>query len=126
MSYDIITLRTALIITLVLVLIGMIVQRIRRRVYEASIPAISHVELLSLEVVYHPSRLHVVVKVPNGQTIRTSLLDERYQESFSWPERQLDKGIHTLERTLPAVDNGTYYLEVSTATQRTVRQFRLQ
>lgn len=120
------TLRTALIITLSLLVVYLIARRIKRNALRSGVPAISHAELLSLEVAYHPSRLHVVLKIPESQSIRTILLDEQHMTRFTWPETRLDKGMHALERTLPPLADGTYYLEVATTTQRTVRQFRLQ
>jgi hypothetical protein len=126
MSYDIVTLRTALIITLSILVVVMIARRVRRRVFEASIPAISHAELLSLDVLYHPSRLQLVLKLPESQLIRTALLDQEHKEFHEWPEGRMEQGVHRFERVLPPLADGQYYLVVATRTQRTVRQFRLQ
>lgn len=125
MSFDIIALRTALIITLSILLVYLLARRLKQRTLRDDLPAIGHAELLSLEVVYHPSRLSLLLELPDGQLIHTTLLDERHQVKFSWPEGRLEKGVHAIERPLPPLANGTYYLEVSTGTQRTVRQFRL-
>jgi hypothetical protein len=44
----------------------------------------------------------------------------------TWDEQHLASGAHTVERWLPVMTDGPYFLEMYTATQRTVRQFRLQ
>jgi hypothetical protein len=126
MNFDPVVLRTALIITLSILVLVMLARRMRRKAMEADLPAVQHAELLALEVEYHPTRLHVVVNLPSGQLLRTALLDQAHQVRHTWPEGRLDKGVHAFERTLPPLDDGVYFLEVSTATQRTVRQFRLQ
>ncbi len=119
-------LRTTLIITLAFLLLVLIVSRVRRRVVSASVPAPMHAELISLEVAYHPSRLHIQVHLPIGQSLRTALLDQHHQVRYSWPEDRLEKGDHAMERALPPLADGIYYLELATPTQRTIRQFRLQ
>ena len=126
MNFDPIMLRTSLIITLSIMLVAIIVKRVKRKVYEASVPAPMHAELVSLEVEYHPSRLHVVISLPRKQLLRTTLLDHQHNVKYAWPEGELDSGMHAFERSLPPLADGVYYLEVSTPTQRTVRQFRLQ
>jgi hypothetical protein len=42
------------------------------------------------------------------------------------PTFHLVAGNHALEQELPELSDGVYYLELTSATQRTVRQFRLQ
>ena len=126
MSFDITALRTALIITLSVLVVYLLARRFKQRVIRKDMPAIAHAELLSLEVIYHPSRLSFILDLPARQKIHTAVLDEKHQIKFTWPEGQFEKGIHALDRPLPLLADGIYYLEVSTSTQRTVRQFRLQ
>ncbi len=125
MDLNVTDLRTALIITLSVFVVYLLARRLKDRVRQNDLPAILHAELISLEVSYHPSRLNFVLELPDRQVIHLSLLDEMHQKKYSWPEGQFEKGVHALERPLPPLVNGIYYLEVSTATQRTVRQFRL-
>jgi hypothetical protein len=126
MNFDPIVLRTSLIITLSILLLAIIAGRLRRRIYVASVPAPLHAKLISLEVAYHPSRLHLVVDLPARQLLRTSLLDQQHNVRYAWPEGQLEKGLHAFDRDLPPLADGIYFLELATPTQRTVRQFRLQ
>ena len=118
--------RTALIITLVILLVYVIFRKVGVRSKTATVPAVLHAELISLEVQYHPTRLSVVVKMPSAQQLRTTLLDQAHRPAHQWEESRMEQGLHTLERSLPPLADGTYYLEIATPTQRTVRQFRLQ
>ncbi len=118
--------RTALIISLVILLLYVIFRKIAKRSKAATVPAVLHAELISLEVQYHPARLNVLVKLPSAQIVRTTLLDQAHRPAHQWEESRMEKGTHAFERPLPALADGVYYLEIATATQRTVRQFRLQ
>jgi hypothetical protein len=126
MPIDTEILRNVLIVTLSFLVLVMYFKRKRRQIMQEDLPAPSHAELISLEVAYHPARLHMVVSLPHGSSIGTALLDEQHQLKYAWPEERFEKGLNALERTLPPVADGIYYVEVSTAAQRTVRQFRLQ
>ncbi|MBL7940619.1 MAG: hypothetical protein JNL43_14755 [Flavobacteriales bacterium] len=123
---DLLTLRTALLITLSILLVVVIWRRFKQRVVANDMPAPMHAELLGLDVAYHPARLLVLLHVPSDQRIGTRVLDRSHVETYSWEMRSLKKGTHTLEQMLPTLPDGTYFLEMTTSTQRTVRQFRLQ
>lgn len=123
---DLLTLRTALLITLSILLVAVLWRRFKRRVVANDMPAPMHAELVGLDVAYHPARLLVVLQVPSDQQIGTSVLDGAHAKTHEWDARPLKKGKHTLEQPLPTLPDGLYFLEMTTATQRTVRQFRLQ
>ena len=123
---DLITLRTALLITLSILLLIVMWQRFRRSVMAKDLPAPQHAELIKLEVAYHPVRLIAEVHLPSPQRITTSLADERHRRIASWAEETLGAGMHRIERSLPELAEGIFYFEVATATQRTLRRFRHQ
>jgi hypothetical protein len=123
---DLITLRTALLITLSILLVLVLVRRFRRKVLLSDVPAPAHAELKALTVAYHPARLEVLLNVPLDQTIGTGILDEAHRPLHSWEGKVLASGVHRLALDLPALTDGSYFLEMTTSTQRTVRQFRLQ
>ncbi len=123
---DLLTLRTALLITLSILLVAVIWRRFKRKVVANDMPAPLHAELLGLDVAYHPARLLVVLQVPSDQQIGTCVLDGSHAKTHEWDARPFKKGTYTLEQPLPTLPDGLYFLEMTTATQRTVRQFRLQ
>ncbi|MBK7296097.1 MAG: hypothetical protein IPI91_05270 [Flavobacteriales bacterium] len=124
MYMDIQNIRTALIVTLSVLLVVVLWRRFKRGVLAKDMPAPLHAESINLQVQYHPARLHVVVKVPSNQTIRTNLLDGAHNPLHAWADVDMKPGESTIELALPAAD-GQYHLEMCTDTQRTVRQFRL-
>ena len=123
---ELLNVRTALLITLSVLLVVILWRRFRQRVLAKDMPAPLHAELTGIELAYHPARLIVRLKVPDEQTIRTRLLDTEHQGFHEWAQERLSRGEHELERPLPRLADGPYFLEMSTATQRTIRQFRLQ
>ena len=123
---DLLNLRTALIVSLSAMVLLILWRRLRQYVLTKDMPAPLHAELLGLELAYHPARLHVVLKVPGDQLIRTRLLDHAHTTLLAWDDEPLQRGDHALERVLPPLNDGVYFLEMATDTQRTLRQFRLQ
>lgn len=123
---DLTTLRTALLITLSILLVVVLWQRFRRKVLANDLPAPLHAELRSLEVAYHPQRLFAELHLPDAQVLRTALSDDRHQPLHQWPDESAPSGNRMVERALPELADGTYHFELSTGTQRTVRRFRLQ
>ena len=123
---DLLTLRTALLITLSILLVAVVWRRFKRKVMANDMPAPMHAELLALDVAYHPSRLIVVLQVPSEQAIGTQVLNGTHAPVHAWDHRTFKQGRHVFEQPLPDLVDGAYFLEMSTATQRTVRQFRLQ
>ena len=123
---ELLTLRTALLITLSLLLLAVLFQRFRRKVRDEGLPSPLHAELRTLEVAYHPARLLVQVHLPQGQELRTTLSDEHHRLLHEWPEEAAPAGELRLERALPELAVGIYHFELATSTQRTVRRLRLQ
>ncbi len=123
---DLNSIRTALIITLSIAVVVLLWRRFRRSVMARDMPAVLHAELVALEVMYHPPRLHVLLSVPEVQDIHMTLLDGAHQQVHHWEAVHVGKGHHTLEYILPTLRDGSFHLEIRTSTQRTERQFRLQ
>ncbi len=123
---DITTLRTALLITLSILLVVVLLKRFRRRVLASDLPVPRHAELVELQVAYHPARLLVEVSLPEQQELSTALADAQHQRLHAWPPQRSEPGHHRFELPLPDLADGVYHFELATATQRTVRRFRLQ
>lgn len=123
---DLLNVRTALLITLSIFLVLVLAKKFKRNVLVNDMPAPLHAELTALTLAYHPVRLFAVVQVPSDQTIALDLLDAEHGALQSLGTVALQRGEHTQELSLPTLQDGTYFLAMSTATQRTVRQFRLQ
>ena len=123
---DLLNLRTALLITLSILLVALLWRNFRLRVLANDMPATLHAELIALEVMYHPARLHVVIHVPEPQLIGTAALNDTHEPIHQWNDQRLERGDHTMQLVLPELPDGTFFLALTTATQRTERQFRLQ
>lgn len=123
---DILLLRNALIGTLSILLLVVLLRRFRQYVLRRDVPAPLHAELLELEVLYHPARLRVVLHMPQAGTLQLQLLDAQHCSLHAWGPVDLVRGQHDLVRELPDLPDGLFHLDVRTATQRTVRGFRLQ
>lgn len=126
MEFDVTTLRTALIITLSILLVVLSFRRFKQVVLRKDVPAINHAELIVLEVEYHPTRLRVVLDMPQEEEVHMALLDKTHAPFHQYADERLAKGRYELQQTLPTLSDGEYYFEVRSATQRTVRGFRLQ
>ena len=123
---DLLHVRTALLITLSILLVAVLWKRLRLHVLHRDMPAPLHAEVLRIELAYHPARLLVRLKIPSDQVVCTRLLDQAHAPLHRWADEKLPTGDHDLLRPLPALTDGVYFLEMATSTQRTVRQFRLQ
>lgn len=123
---DITNIRSALLISLSIFLVVILWRRFRQRVVARDLPALSHLELLQLQVAYHPARLSVEVSVPSPQTLQSHLLDAQHRLMHSFHAEELRRGKHWVSYELPSMADGTYHLQLDTGTQRTVRQFRLR
>jgi hypothetical protein len=119
-------LRLTLLITLLLLLVAVLWRRLKRKVVAQELPAPIHAELLSLQVAYHPARLRVEVSLPSQQDLGSALVTSEHAPLHEWSKMTLAPGMHTFELPLPVLANGSHYFQLSTATQRTVRVFRLQ
>ncbi|MEZ4755467.1 MAG: hypothetical protein R2817_01430 [Flavobacteriales bacterium] len=122
---DLENLRNALIITLSLVLLVLLFRRFREYVRERDLPQVLHAELLQLHVAYHPARLLLDLRAPEPVELQFALLNEAHTAIHHWYTSTAPTGVSTLELQLPELVDGTYFLEMRTNTQRTVRQFRL-
>ncbi len=123
---DLVTLRTALLITLTILLLVVGFRRFRRSILLKDVPAINHAELLSLDVQYHPSRLRFLIQMPQSELLQMTLLDIGHVPFHTYQDEHLPNGTHELHRELPELSDGFYFFEIRSATQRTVRGFRLQ
>lgn len=123
---DLLILRNALLITLSITLVLVLYRRFRLAVLARQMPAPMHAELVDLLVEYHPARLRVTVKVPTQQQLSMRLLDADHKGVHEWPAERQGPGEVVLLRDMPVLPDGIFYLELSTATQRTERMFRLQ
>lgn len=126
MLTDLTILRTALLITLSILLVVVVFRRLRQYVLSKDMPAINHAELLGLEVQYHPLSLRILLNMPQNETLDMALLDHQNSIVFTWDGSSLTRGQHTMGLVLPVLEDGHYYFELRTSTQRTVRGFRLQ
>lgn len=123
---DLLNVRTALIVSLAAMVLLILWKRLRQHILLKDTPVPLHAELAGLELVYHPARLRVLLKMPSEQLIQTRILDHQHAPLHTWPEERVAIGEQLLLRELPHLADGAYFLEMSTSTQRTVRQFRLQ
>jgi hypothetical protein len=123
---DMYAFRIALLVTLLVLLAVILFRRYRAWVLRQEQPAIRHAELTRLEVSYHPTRLHIRLAVPARQEVHIGLLAADHAPLRQWPAMEVNTGAHDVEQLLENLPDGIYHVEVSTTTQRTVRQFRLQ
>ena len=119
-------LRIALLITLPITLVAVLWKKFKQRTLRNDMPAPSHAELIGLEVAYHPARLKVWVKTPANEIIGTALLNGEHREIQAWEPQAMPPGEQWIERSVDSLADGSYYFELSTATQRTERLFHLR
>ncbi|MBP8823335.1 MAG: hypothetical protein KBH07_06805 [Flavobacteriales bacterium] len=117
------TFRTALLITLSILVVFLLVQRFKKHWRQHHMPIPRHMELLALEVVYHPTLLRITMAVPAPGELFPALLSAGHERLHAWPPVQLDKGEHVLELALDPGLDGAFFFEISTGTQRTERRF---
>jgi hypothetical protein len=118
--------RITLLISLSLLLVGVLYKRFKRKVMARDLPAPLHAELTGLQVEYHPARLRVEVSMPGRQELLPRLVTRDHKPVHAWSSLTLGAGDHAFELALPALEPGDHFFELATATQRTVRLFRLQ
>ena len=109
---DLLNIRTALIVSLSVLALLILWRRLRQPT--------------ALDPPPPPARLRVEKKAPAQPVAAARLLDHAHEPLHTWVEEPVQRGEHTLERALPPLTDGVYFLEMATATQRTLRQFRLQ
>lgn len=120
------TFRTALLITLCLLVLIILYKRFKRYWYKHQMPVPRHLELQTLEVAYHPAMLRVALSVPAEVELYPALLAANHERLHAWPAQRLGPGEHVLELTLESGLAGTYVFEVATNTQRTERRFMVR
>ncbi len=118
--------RLTLLVSLALLVVGLLLRRFKRNVLARDLPAPLHAELIGLQVAYHPARLRVDVLIPLDQELHTHLVDRMHEPLHAWPAKAFAPGEHTFELSLPTLEDGEHFFQLSTSTQRTVRVFRLQ
>lgn len=115
--------RTTLIITLSILVVVLAVRRFRQYVKRHHTPVPQQMELLAIEVAYHPMMLRVQVSVPQDEELLLMMLSEVHAPHSSWPSVRLAKGAHVLELPLNEDADGIYFFELASPTQRTERRF---
>ena len=119
------SLRPALLLSLSILFLLMLWRRFKHKAMMAERPVAAHAELLALHVEYHPERLRAEVAMPEDGELRPALLDGEHRPLFAWPRMNGKARTQVLELPLTDHADGTYYFELATATQRTVRRFIL-
>lgn len=115
--------RATLIISLSILVVVLAVRRFRQYVKLHHTPVPQQMELLAIEVAYHPLILRVQVSVPREEELFLSMLSEVHVPHSSWPSVRLAKGDHVLELPINDDVDGTYFFELASPTQRTERRF---
>lgn len=118
--------RLALLITLALLVGIILIRRFKNYIRIHHMPIPQHVELLHVEVMYHPSILRVQVNMPRPEEVFPAMLTQGHAPLRSWPAVRMEKGDHVLELPLEAEAEGIYFFEIATATQRTERRFTVR
>ncbi len=119
-------LRTTLLITLAILVVVIAFRRYRRYILLKHLPVAQHVRLESIEVAYHPERLRVQLELPVGTEVFTAMLGSDHVLLKKWPAMHMPKGTQLLELPLEAGQQGVFFLEVATGTQRTERRFTVR
>lgn len=115
--------RTTLIITLSILVVVLAARRFRQYVKRHHTPVPQQMELLAIEVAYHPMILRVQVSVPMEEELVLAMLSDTHAPHAAWPTVRLTKGEHVLELPLHEDADGTYFFELASRTQRTERRF---
>jgi hypothetical protein len=120
------TLRTSLLLSLSLLVLFLLARRFKQMVMAKDLPAPLHAELLALQVLYHPVRLRMEVRLPHAETITPAQLNEAHARVHAWDAVPLEAGDHVLELPVDHATDGIHFFEMSTSSQRTVRKFELK
>jgi hypothetical protein len=120
------TLRTTLLITLAILVVAVAIRRYKQYIREQHTPVPRHAELLNVEVVYHPLRVHVLVRLPREEEVFPAVLGADHSQLTSWPAMRLGAGSHELEFPLTADADGDLHFELGSSTQRTERRFTVR
>ncbi|MBK9419912.1 MAG: hypothetical protein IPN44_02540 [Flavobacteriales bacterium] len=120
------TLRTTLLITLAILVLAIALRRYKQYIREKHTPVPRHAELLNVEVVYHPLRVHVLVRLPREEEVFPAVLAADHSKMLSWPAMRLGAGSHELEFPLDPEADGMLHFELGSSTQRTERRFMVR
>lgn len=121
------SLRTALLITLAILVVVILVRRVKQYMRQHHLPIPQQVKLVEMQVEYHPLRLRVVVKVPvAGTGVQFAVLSQERARLKQWPSTEVPQGEQVVELPLEAGQPGVFFLEVATDTQRTERRFTVR
>lgn len=118
--------RLTLLISLTILVLVLLYKWFKRRVMMHDLPTPVHAELVSVEVMYHPSVLRVEVVMPRKEELFPAMLSSVHAPLRHWDTVVVDQGRHVLELPLDAHGAGTYYFELATTGQRTERRFTLR
>ncbi len=123
---DLEEIRTFLLISLSILVVVVAYKRFRQYVQLHHAPIPQHVELVKLEVMYHPHLLRVELSIPVPGEVFPAMLSHRHALLHSWPAVQMAMGDHVLELPLEGELDGHYYFQIATGTQRTERRFTVR
>jgi len=118
--------RLTLLISLTILVLVLLFKWFKRRVMLRDLPVASHAELVSVEVMYHPTALRVEVVMPRKEELFPAMLSSVHAPLQKWAAVVVDPGRHVLELPLDACEEGTYYFELASSSQRTERRFNLR
>lgn len=120
------SIRTALLITLSILVVVIVVRRFRQYVRIHLHPVPQQVHLRAVEVMYHPLRLRIALHLPAAEAVSPALLGQDHSLLRTWPAKHLQAGDHALELPMEEVPEGHYSIELATGTQRTERRFTVR
>ena len=120
------TLRTTLLITLALLVVAVAIRRYKQYILEKHTPVPRHAELLNVEVMYHPLRVRVEVRLPKEEEVFPAVLAADHSEFEKWPAMRLAAGSHNIEFQLSPEADGVLHFELGSSTQRTERRFTVR
>ena len=123
---DLDDLRTVLLITLPILVVGAAYRWFKQHVRLHHTPVPKHVELVALEVMYHPAKLRVELSMPGAGEVFPAMFSHRHATLHAWPPMQMAPGDHVLELPLEGELDGPYFFEIATGTQRTERRFTVR
>ncbi|HMN06212.1 MAG TPA: hypothetical protein PKD45_10830 [Flavobacteriales bacterium] len=118
--------RTALLITLSILVVVILVRRFKQYIRLHHLPVPQHVKVLDVQVLYHPARVRVAMDLPEVAQVHPAMLNAHHAPLKQWTSVQMEKGNHVLELQLDHGLEGVFYLEIATDTQRTVRRFTVR
>lgn len=120
------SIRTALLITLSILVVVIVVRRFKLYVRTHLQPVPQQVHLKAVEVMYHPLRLRIAFHLPAAEAVSPALLGHGHARLRQWPTALLEAGDHALELPMEEVPEGHYSIELATGSQRTERRFTVR